>query len=110
MAHTAEHANGSGSGGHPSVRTYILVFLGLMVGTVLTVVAAFQDFGWLNPVIALGIAVAKAVIVILFFMHVKYSTRLTWATVIGGFFWLMILLTLTLTDYISRPWEGMLSR
>ena len=66
---------------------------------------AFFDLGPLNTVAALGIAVFKATLVVLFFMHVKYSTRLTWAVVIGSVFWLGILLALTLSDYLTRAWR-----
>ena len=66
---------------------------------------AFLDLGALNTVAALAIATFKAALVILFFMHVKYSTRLTWAVVIGSVFWLGILLTLTLGDYLTRVWR-----
>ena len=60
------------------------------------------DLGVLNDVVALGIAVTKAMLVILFFMHVRYSTRLTALTAIGGFLWLAILIGLTLADYVGR--------
>ena len=87
------------------IRTYLIVFAALMVGTYLTVQAAFIDLGPFNAAVALAIAVVKAVTVVLFFMHVKYSTRLTWAVVAGGVFWLGILLALTLSDYATRPWR-----
>ena len=73
-------------------RVYYVIFAALMVGTSLTVQAAFVDLGPLNTVVALAIAVIKATLVVLFFMHVKYSTRLTWAVVAGSVFWLGILL------------------
>src|SRR5688572_3678904 len=82
--------------------TYLLVFFALTIGTILTVVAAYADLGMLNTPIALVIATIKAVLVILYFMHVKYSTRLTWVVVIASFFWLGILFVLTLTDYLTR--------
>ena len=63
---------------------------------------AFLDLGALNTVVALAIAVFKATLVVLFFMHVKYSTRLTWAVVLGSVFWLGILLALTMGDYLTR--------
>lgn len=87
-------------------KTYFLVFAGLMVGTVLTVVAAQFDFGRMNDVVAMSIAIAKMMMVLLFFMHVRYSSRLIWVVVSGMFFWLIILLLLTLTDYTSRGWFG----
>ena len=85
-------------------RLYYTVFGLLMLCTYLTVQAAFIDLGVLNTVVALAIAVFKATIVVLFFMHVKYSTRLTWAVVIGSVFWLGILLALTFSDYLTRRW------
>ena len=86
---------------------YYLVFLALIIGTGLTVVAAEIDLGALNNVVMLAIACTKALLVILFFMHVKWSTRLTWVVVASGFFWLLILFGLGMADYISRGWvEG----
>lgn len=85
-------------------KTYYLVFAGLMVGTILTVIAANLDFGFLNDVIAMSIAIAKMMLVLLYFMHVRYSPRLIWVVVAGMFFWLIILLALTMSDYLSRDW------
>jgi cytochrome c oxidase subunit 4 len=85
-------------------RVYYTIFGVLMLCTYLTVQIAFFDLGPFNIVAALVIAVFKATLVILFFMHVKYSTRLTWAVVIGGVFWLGILLVLTFSDYLTRAW------
>ena len=84
--------------------TYYVIFGLLMFCTYLTVQAAYIDLGALNAVVALAIATFKAVIVVLFFMHVKYSTRLTWLVVLGSVFWLAILLALTLGDYLTRSW------
>jgi len=92
------------SGHIVSTRVYYAIFAVLMLCTLLTVQIAFLDLGPLNAIAALVIAVFKAVLVVLFFMHVKYSTRLTWVVVIGGFFWLGILLALTMTDYLTRAW------
>jgi cytochrome c oxidase subunit 4 len=83
------------------VRTYIFVFLTLLAMTGLTVWAANQDFGPLNMVVALGIAIFKATLVILFFMHVKYSSRLTQLVVGAALLWLGILIVGTLQDYYS---------
>jgi len=83
---------------------YGLVFLTLLVGTAITVGAAYVDMGVLNPIIALGIACTKAVIVILFFMHVKYQSNLIKMTVGAGFFTFIVLITMTLCDYMSRAW------
>jgi cytochrome c oxidase subunit 4 len=84
------------------VRTYVLIFLALMVLTIVTWLAAQVDLGWANDVVALTIAVAKALLVLLFFMHVRYSTRMTVLTAAAGFFWLGILIFLTLNDYWTR--------
>ena len=86
-------------------RTYYIIFGILMLCTYLTVQIARMDLGAMNVVAALTIAVFKAVLVVLFFMHVRYSTRLTWAVVLGSVFWLGILLALTLTDYVTRVWR-----
>jgi len=85
-------------------RTYYTIYLLLLGCTYLTWQVAFFDLGAMNTVVALAIAVFKAAIVVLFFMHVKYSTRLTWAVVIGSVFWLGILLALTFSDYLTRRW------
>ena len=83
---------------------YAIVFVSLLVGTAITVVAAYIDLGIFNPVVALAIACTKAVIVILFFMHVKYQSKLIKLTVGAGFFTFLVLITMTLTDYVSRAW------
>ena len=85
-----------------SRKLYFLVFAALLVLTGLTVWVARWNLGVMNDVVALGIAVTKAVLVLLFFMHVRYSTRLTALTAVGGFLWLAILIGITLTDYLSR--------
>jgi len=88
-------------------RIYIGIFLSLMVGTALTVLAAFYDFpGPLNAVVALTIAVIKATLVVLYFMHVRYSSRLIWVIVTSALFWLVILFALTFSDYWTRCWLG----
>ena len=84
------------------VRVYLLIFGALMAGTALTAWAAFLDLGPLNDIVALAIAVTKATLVVLFFMHVRHSTRLTKITVVAGFLWLAILIALTLSDYWTR--------
>jgi cytochrome c oxidase subunit 4 len=83
---------------------YLFVYIALIIGTILTVVAADIDMGVFNPIIALGIACTKACVVILFFMHVKYQSRLVKLTVSAGFFTFLVLITMTLTDYMSRAW------
>ena len=83
---------------------YSIVFGTLLVFTAITVGAAYIDMKWANPVIALGIASFKAVIVILFFMHAKYQSRLIKMTIASGFFVFLVLITMTLSDYMSRAW------
>jgi len=85
-----------------SRKIYFLVFAALIVLTVVTWLVAQVDLGWANDVVALTIAVTKAVLVLLFFMHVRYSTRMTILTATAGFFWLVILIGLTLADYLTR--------
>jgi cytochrome c oxidase subunit IV len=102
MSHTA----------HPvvSVRLYVTIFLLLMLFTGLTVLAGYQDFGFLNTIIALSIAVTKASLVVLFFMGVRHNTPLTKVVVIAGIFWLFILFGLGMSDYLTRPWIGVPGR
>jgi cytochrome c oxidase subunit IV len=83
---------------------YSMVFGALLLGTAITVGAAYVDLGIFNPVVALAIACTKAVIVILFFMHVKYQSNLIKMTVGAGFFTFLVLITMTMSDYISRAW------
>jgi cytochrome c oxidase subunit IV len=88
-------------------RLYYAVFIALIVGTGLTVAAAEVDLGALNNIVMLVIACTKALLVILFFMHVRWSSRLTWVVVGSGFFWLIIFFALTMNDYMTRGWvEG----
>ena len=96
--------------GHVAPKSmYYGVFLALLVGTGLTVAVAFVDLGALNNVLMLGIAMTKALLVILFFMHVRWSSRLTWVVAASGFFWLLILFGITMSDYLTRGWvEGTL--
>jgi cytochrome c oxidase subunit 4 len=90
-----------------SVKTYLSVFLILLVGTFLTVVAAFYDFpGQLNTIVAMTIASAKATVVVLYFMHVRYSSRLIWVIVASALFWMGILFALTFSDYWTRDWTS----
>lgn len=88
-----------------SPKVYAVVLTALLVGTFLTVQAAKVDLGPWNIVLALAIAVTKMTLVILFFMHAKYSTRRTKLIIVSGFFWLAIMLSLTLADYTSRHQE-----
>ena len=96
----------AGSNHVVSIKLYVAIFLTLMVLTAITVAVAFVDLGALNTVVALGVAVTKATLVILFFMHVKYSSRLTWLWVASGFVFLAIMLAFTMADIVSRGWLG----
>jgi cytochrome c oxidase subunit IV len=88
------------------VKTYIVVFIALLCLTGLTTGVAFVDLGAeMNTVVALAIAVVKMSLVILFFMHVKYSPGLTKVVVVAGFFFLAILISLTLADELTRGWS-----
>ena len=90
-----------------AVRVYVLVFVALIALTATTTAVAFVDLGatW-NTSVALAIAIIKALLVILFFMHVLHSRPLTWVFVGAGFFWLAILFVLTLADYATRDDTG----
>jgi len=101
----------SESGAHVvPVRIYLLVFFALLVFTGTTVAVAFIDLGPLNNLVAMGIAILKASLVILFFMGVKYSTRLTALVIMSGVFGLAIMIGLTLVDYATRGWLGVAGR
>ncbi|MGH9532645.1 MAG: cytochrome C oxidase subunit IV family protein [Terriglobales bacterium] len=84
------------------LKIYFAIFGTLMVLTGVTVWVAFHHLGPLNAVVALTIATIKGTLVILYFMHARYSSRLTWLVIVAGFFWLGILLVLTMTDYVTR--------
>ena len=87
------------------VKIYVTIFLALLVGTALTVMAAFVDFPWqLNTIVALTIATIKATLVVLFFMHVRYSTRLIWVIIAAALFWMAILFAFTFADFNTRSW------
>jgi cytochrome c oxidase subunit 4 len=88
-----------------SVKLYITIWIALMVGTILTVMAARIDLGVFNPIVALAIASTKAVLVVLFFMHVKYThEKLTKLVIVTAIFFFLILLALTMADYGTRLW------
>ena len=84
------------------LKTYFAIFGALMAGTALTVFVAFQDLGPMNTVVALTIAAIKALLVVLYFMHVKYSSRLTWVFAAAGFLWLVLMIGLTMADFDTR--------
>jgi cytochrome c oxidase subunit 4 len=92
-----EHADA-----HPTVRTYLVVFAALLLLLVATVAVAEIDLGPFNFSLAVAIASMKALLILLYFMHVRYSTPLVWLVAGAGFFWLAILVGLTLSDYFTR--------
>ena len=85
-------------------RVYAAIFGLLLFFTALTVAASYLELGVFNAVVALGIAVIKGTLVVLFFMHIRYSSKLTKLTICAGFFTFIVLITMTMTDYISRAW------
>jgi len=85
-------------------KMYFAIFAALMILTTVTVAVAEIDLGPMNVVVALVVACTKATLVVLFFMHVRHSSPLTRLTVAAGFVWLVLLLGLTLSDYVSRGW------
>jgi len=92
------------------IPVYLGVFFALVIGTLVTWQVSLLDLGRLNAVVALTIAVCKATLVVLFFMHVKYSTKLTKLVVVCGIFWLLLLLTITEADLLTRTWMGVPGR
>lgn len=107
----ASHSQHSAHGDHAfqehivPVSTYLGIFITLLIATGLTTWIAFQDLGNWNVVVALIIAVCKATLVVLFFMHVKYNKGLTRIVLVGALFWLCIMITLTLSDELTRHWQ-----
>lgn len=108
---TTSHGHDPHHGGHQTVGhivplpIYLAVWIALMVLLVLTVAAARMHLGTIgNWVILLAIAILKTVLVVLFFMHVKYAPRIIWVTLGAAVLWLITLMGLTMTDYISRSW------
>ena len=96
----------SSAGGHiVSPKIYVTIWIILLILTGVTTWVAFGDFGILNPIIALLIAATKATLVILFFMHVKYSPKMISLVIGCALFFLSILMVLTTSDYISRAWN-----
>jgi cytochrome c oxidase subunit 4 len=86
------------------IKVYVTIFAALLLLTATTVIVSGIDLGRLNTVVALTIAVTKALLVLLYFMHVRYGTRLTWLVVSGGFVWLGILILFTMSDVLTRSW------
>jgi len=105
MSQPDKHDAHDAHAGH-STAFSLAIGAALLIFTLITVKAAFIDLGAFNPVVALLIATIKATLVVLFFMHVKgASERLTAAVVVSGFFFLAILLSLSLADYLTRSWR-----
>jgi cytochrome c oxidase subunit 4 len=92
------------------VANYVKIFGALMVLTAITVAAAFVDMGALNNVVAMGIALLKATLVVLFFMHVRYGSKLIGLIVLSSVLWLAIMFLLTLADYWTRGSFGILGK
>jgi len=97
---------------HPidSVKTYALILAALLGLTILTTAVAYVDLGAFSTIVALGIACTKMLLVALFFMHIRHSTKLTKLVVVGGLLWLAILLLMTMTDFLTRTWLGVPGR
>jgi cytochrome c oxidase subunit 4 len=89
-----------------SVKTYAAVWIALLLMTALTTGVAYIDLGRFSVVVALTIAVCKMLLVALFFMHVRHSTKLTKLVVLGGLLWLGIPISLTMADFATRGWLG----
>lgn len=87
---------------HPTIGLYLAIFAALMVLLVITIAAAEFDLGRLSFPLAAAIATVKAVLIVLYFMHVRYSPPLTWLMAGAGACWLVILFSLTLSDYFTR--------
>jgi cytochrome c oxidase subunit IV len=97
---------------HPidSTKTYATILVTLLILTIVTAAVARVDLGPFSTVVALGIACTKMLLVALFFMHIRHSTRLTKLVVVGGLLWLGILLSMTMTDFATRTWLGVPGR
>jgi len=93
-----------------SIKTYVGVLVALLILTGVTTGVAYINLGAMSTVVALSIAVCKMLLVALFFMHIRHSDKLTKLVVLGGLMWLGILLLLTLTDFATRDWIGVLGK
>ncbi len=110
MDSTVEHSSPNHGGDHEGphiapMRMYVAIVGLLFLMTAITVCAAFVELGAFGTPVALAIAVFKASMVVLFFMHVRYNTPLMWVFAGAGFFWLLIMFSLTMQDYMTRGWE-----
>jgi len=105
MASPTDHSAAHGGEHHIlPLSVYWGVFTALVVGTIVTVWSATIDLGALNVIVALVIASVKALLVILYFMHVKYSSKMVWIFAAAGFFWVVIMILFTMQDFVSRGW------
>lgn len=104
-AHGHDHSHVPGEPHIVPVKTYVLVFTSLMVLLVATLVAAAFDLGSVNLPVAMAIAIAKAVIIMTFFMHLKWSSVMVRFFATFAFFWLAVLFLLTMSDYVARDWH-----
>lgn len=86
------------------IKTYVIIFIALLLLTGLTTGVAHINMGVFNTIVAIAIAGIKMLLVMLFFMHVKYSPKLTKLVIVAAFFWLALLITFTLSDEFSRNW------
>jgi cytochrome c oxidase subunit IV len=107
-----EHAHhGDHTHGHVApLSMYLGVFGALVLGTILTVWVAYLDLGFFNTAVALAIACTKATLVVLYFMHVRWASRLTWLVIAASVFWLILMFSIGVTDYLSREWMGVPGR
>jgi cytochrome c oxidase subunit 4 len=87
-----------------SDTTNVAVLAALLFFTFATYFASFVDMGWLNTPVGIAISVCKAALVVLYFMHARYSRWLTWVVIVSAIFWVGILFVLTMSDYLSRGW------
>jgi cytochrome c oxidase subunit 4 len=113
VAHTHEHGHDHGAGHADHIvpkKIYVAVFVALIVLTWVTTGVSTLDLGRLNIYVALSIAIFKASLVLLFFMHVKYGTRLTKMIVLSGIYWLILLLFIAMSDLWTRGWMGVPGR
>lgn len=90
---------------HPVARTYFFSAAALLAFLALTIVLAYVNLGPFNTVVALSISIAKGAVILLFFMHARYHKPLLWIFAGAGFFWLAIMFTLALSDYLTRAWQ-----
>jgi caa(3)-type oxidase subunit IV len=104
-AEPAGHGDATHLGHETAVRTYYLVYAALFVLTFLTVGASFIHMGTGHTIVGLAFGVIKASLVVLIFMHVAHSSRLIWVSALAGVFWLHIMITLTVMDYLTRHWD-----